>query len=40
MGGNMKYKLLLIMSLTLFLFSCGGGSDSVTQAVNTTLLLA
>ena len=32
----MKYKLLLIMSLTLFLFSCGGGSDSVTQAVNTT----
>ena len=32
----MKYKLLLIMSLTLFLLSCGGGSDSVTQAVNTT----
>ena len=32
----MKYKLLLIMSLTLFLFSCGGGGDSVTEAVTTT----
>lgn len=31
----MKYKLLLIISLTLFLFSCGGGS-SVTEAVTTT----
>jgi len=32
----MKHKLLLIISLGLFLFSCGGGSDSVTQAVTTT----
>ena len=32
----MKYKLLLTMSLTIFLFSCGGGGDSVTEAVTTT----